>query len=217
MCFSYKWLGERTKVVSIRDFKRYKKEPFNDIEVVKKLHELFNEADIIIAHNLNRFDDKVAKERFLFHKMTPPSPYFKIDTLTEARKFKNLSNSLNNLCKKLDLGTKTDEKHSDLWHGCINGCDKSWAKMEKYCKVDTDLLEKLYLELRPWISNHPNISNLSEDAFICPKCGSAHYQSRGTRKTNTGSYFRFQCQQCGGWFSERCQEKEAFKPVYKSI
>lgn len=43
--FSYRWYGERMKTQNhfMHDFKRFKKEPQNDYEVVKKLLKNFNE------------------------------------------------------------------------------------------------------------------------------------------------------------------------------
>ena len=34
----------------------------------------------------------------------------------------------------------------------------------------------------------------------CTRCGSTDYQSRGTQVALTGTYQRFQCLSCGGWF-----------------
>ena len=111
LCFAYKWLDEKqTHVVSLPDYeKQYKKDPENDYEVVKRLHELFNEADIVIAHNGNNFDQKKVHARFLVHGFDPPINYKQIDTLKEARKhFRFDSNRLN------DLGTPVSYTHLTL-------------------------------------------------------------------------------------------------------
>jgi hypothetical protein len=214
MCFAYKWLGSPTRVVSQTDFKGYKKNRHDDREVVEKLWELLNEADIVIAHNAKKFDNKVANERFLVHDLGPVSPYHTIDTLTEARsKFKNGSNSLNNLCQKLELGSKTQDKHADLWRACLDGCEDSWRKMIRYCKQDVNLLEKLYLKIRPFIA-HPNIATFINDREACPKCGGHSLQYRGYERTKTCTYHRVYCNDCRSWLKERQAEKDFDKPNY---
>ena len=51
LCVSYRWEHEKkTHVTSLVDFPAdYKKDPENDFHVVKKLWDLFDEADIVIA------------------------------------------------------------------------------------------------------------------------------------------------------------------------
>jgi hypothetical protein len=214
MCFSYKWLGDRyTSAISQTDFQLYKKEPHNDKMVVKALWKLLDQADIIIAHNANRFDNRVANERFLFYGLGPPSPARVIDTLQVARRyFKNNSNSLNALCEKLEIGSKTAAKHGDLWFDCISGCEKSWKKMIAYCKQDTALLEKLYFELRPFIANHPHI-NPTDKEFSCPVCGSKNIKYKGYRMTNVNTYHRVFCKDCHSWSRERITDIKQ-KPAY---
>lgn len=217
LCFSYMWYGNgkgSIRTVSMPDFKLYKKEPHNDYEVVKKLRGLLDEADIVIAHNANGFDNKVSSGRFLFHGLTPPSPYKTVDTLTVARsKFKLWSNSLDNLGKQLSFGQKTQEKHGQLWKGCVEGEKDAWKKMSKYCKQDVWMLHQLYELERPFITNHPNLANYMEND-VCPKCGSKKLQYRGYQKTNVATYHRVQCQDCGGWSRERIKDEYADKPMF---
>lgn len=206
MCFAAQWYGEKqVRVVAQPDFpKAYKADPYDDLEVVRELWNLLDEADIVVAHNAKGFDNKVSAARFLAHGMKPPSPYKTVDTLTVARsKFKFPSNALAKLAEQLEFGSKTKEHHGVLWHSCVNGCEKSWAKMKRYCKQDVVLLRQLYeLEL-PYISNHPSVVMEGE---ACPKCGSTRLQSRGLCTVATGTYRRFQCQECGGWARRRATD-----------
>ena len=88
LCYSYKWLDEKkTHVVSLDDFPLYKKDKSNDRELVKKLHELQDSADVIIGHNSGSFDDKWSNKQFINHGLPPVSPYVSIDTLKMARRF----------------------------------------------------------------------------------------------------------------------------------
>ena len=210
LCFAYKWLDESgTQVVSLPDFeKAYAKDPENDYFVVEALHDLFDEADVIIAHNGNSFDQKKVQARFLKHGFEPPMHYRQIDTLKEARKhFKFDSNRLNDLGVTLGLGEKVQTGGFTLWEGCMAGDEKSWSKMKRYNKQDVVLLEQVYLYLRPWIANHPNVSVLNGKSDGCPKCGSDHLQKRGVRRNKTTAYQTYQCQSCKGYCNERTAMK----------
>ena len=216
LCFAYKWLDESTtKVISLTDFdKEYDKNPENDYQVVKALHDLFNEADVIIAHNGNNFDQKKLSDRFLVHGFDPPINYRQIDTLKEARKhFKFDSNKLNDLGTILGVGEKVSTGGFKLWKDCMNGDTTAWNKMKKYNKQDVILLEKIYKILRPWIANHPNVSTLNGLTDGCPKCGSFNLQKRGIRHNKTTSYQEYQCKSCRGYCRSRNSIKREF-PKY---
>lgn len=216
MCFAYKFYGtNRVHAVAQPDFDMYEDQPYNDYMVVYKLHQLMDMADIVVAHNANKFDNKIAMSRFLMHGMNPPSPYKTVDTLTAARRlFRMGKNSLDYLCEQLELGHKPDVTHAKLWHGCVEGDEKSWRLMKQYCKHDVELLDGLYKNLLPFISNHPNVAILGGRIDACPKCGGTHMHSRGKAHTNVATYRRWQCQDCGGWHRERIQDRDSGKPTY---
>jgi len=196
MSLSWKWLGEggvENDTMEGED---------TDYGLVRVLWELMDDADIVVAHNAKKFDNRVAFARFLHYGMVPPSPFKTVDTLLAARRyFKMPSNSLNDLCHSLGLGTKPKTTHASLWHDCINGDIKAWRKMVKYNNQDVVLLEKLYKRLLPYITNHPNVT--VEALTGCPRCGSSKLQRRGKATTNTATYHRVQCTDCGAWSRER--------------
>jgi hypothetical protein len=199
MCFAWKWLDEK-KVHTFTAKNR------DDLELCELLHSLMDEADIVVAHNADRFDNRVANARFLYHRLTPPAPYKTVDTLKAARRhFKYSSNSLNNLCSMLDIGCKSKDTHSDLWRSCLDGDEKAWRKMLKYNKQDVILLEELYLTLRPYISNHPNVT-VYDEVDGCPKCGSPNTRYRGYETTRSLRYRRVYCNDCGAWSRERASD-----------
>lgn len=202
LSFSWKWLGEK-KVHSfaLPDFKEdYKKDKEDDRTLALQLWELFDEADIIIGHNGDKFDIRKANARFLTHSFDVPAPYKTIDTLKLARKyFKFDSNKLDDLGRYLNLGRKLDVGSFHTWKGCMSGDKKAWKKMVEYNKMDVELLEKVYLRLRPWMNNHPNVNILDEKTGACPACGSTKVQCRGYSITTVSKKQRFHCQNCGKW------------------
>lgn len=198
---SWKWLGEKTThVVSLPDFPLFKKDKKNDRDLVKVMWKLFDDADIIIAHNGNSFDQKWTYARFLVNGMTPPSPSIYIDTKLVAKsKFRFNSNSLNNLAGYFGIGEKI-HTDIDLWVGCIERNElSSWHKMCKYNKRDVVLLEKVYLKMLPYITNHPNLNLFGETLTSCPNCGSDDLQKRGHSYTRTSKNERLKCNGCGSW------------------
>ena len=73
MAFGYKWEGQKSKVLALPDFELYATDPDNDRDLVEALWKLFDEADVVIAHNGDKFDMRKANARFVFHYMNPPN------------------------------------------------------------------------------------------------------------------------------------------------
>lgn len=198
LCWSAKWLGSK-EMLSAGIYSSSK----DDKEIMLKLWKLFDEADIVVAHNAVRFDCRKANARFLYYGINPPSPYAIVDTLKVARKhFAIMSNRLNDLGVFLDVGKKIKTGGFELWEKCMAGDKVAWDKMVRYCKQDVRLLERIYLKLRPYMKSHPNLAVI-EDRDVCPRCTSKKIQYRGSLVTNGGKYKRFQCQDCGAWGSDR--------------
>jgi len=200
LSFAYKWLGEsEIKCVTLQDFSDK-----TDKHLVTKLHKLFNEADVIVAHNGDEFDQKKAKARFIYHGLKPTRIVPSIDTKKVAKKYFNFnSNSLNDLGEHLGLGTKVKHSGFDLWLGCMNGDQKSWKLMARYNKQDVVLLEKIYNKFLPWMYTHPNMSLIRKQIKGCPKCGSQNTKKDGVRANSQTLQQQHQCKECGGYFLTR--------------
>lgn len=197
--FSAKWLDGKQVTKALPDYPNYKAGGRDDSHLMQDLWALLDEADIVVAHNGNRFDIKKINSRFLVHGLTPPSPYRTVDTLLEARRVAAYdSNRLNELGKILELGEKMKTGGADLWFNCLAGDMKSWRHMKRYNAQDVVLLEKLYKRLLPWMRMHPNVAT-GLGPNVCPTCGSYELQARGTARNKTTAYPRFQCQGCGAW------------------
>lgn len=203
MSISWRWYGENiTKHESLATIPR-KKGTSANLALVKLIYSLFNEADVVVAHNANRFDNKVATASFLRYNLTPPSPYKTIDTLAVARNVARFnSNSLNSLGELFGLGSKTKITHGDLWYDCLTGGGKAWKQLKEYNNQDVDLLYAIYERLRPYIKNHPNLGDITQVDGVCPKCGSSNLERRGFNMRRNGKVQRYQCRVCGGWTNE---------------
>lgn len=193
----YKWLGEskiHTVSISQEDCKRK-----SDYEVSRKVRDLLDEADVVIAHNGDAFDIKVINTRLLYHKLSPPSPFRTIDTKKVSRaNFGMPSNKLEEICTFLGEGQKVRHTGFDLWMGFMAGNKESRRLMIKYNIGDIVLLERAYKRFLPFIKNHPNI-NAPLVARSCPRCKSSNMQSRGFCYSKTTMIRKFKCNDCGGW------------------
>lgn len=204
LCFGFKWVGEKGVTVrALPDYKGYRKQPCNDEALIRDIHALLDEADIVVAHNGDSFDIKKINARFLVHGLKPPSTYKTVDTLKWARKhFKFDSNKLNDLGRVLGVGTKVPHVGFALWKGCMSGELEAWEVMKQYNAQDVVLLEEVYLRLRPW-GNHPDVTLYAPGvagAPACPSCGSGHVHRRGVAVARSRRYQRLNCQDCGSWF-----------------
>lgn len=196
LSFAYKWSGERkVHTYCLKDHT-----PF---QLTKKLHDLFNEADTIVGHNVRKFDIKMANAFFVRFHLKPTSPYKTIDTLEIARnKFRFNSNKLNDLAQYLGIGQKVETGGFKLWLECLKGNGRAWKRMREYNKQDVVLLEKVLLILRPWSSTPTN-----QEGIKCPACGSVHIQKRGWSFNRVFKNRRYQCSDCGRWSSSNKKVK----------
>lgn len=198
MSVSWRWYGEK-KVNHLGGAKNEEEER----GVVERIWELFNEADIVVAHNANRFDNRVATGAFLRHGLTPPKPYRTVDTLRVARSVAKFdSNSLDGLCDLFHIGRKSEVKHADVWYDCLKGNKKAWRQMKTYNNQDVNLLYELYEKLIPYVKNHPNLGDISQINGVCPKCGSVDVKKEGTHPRRNGRVQSYSCKTCGGWCNE---------------
>jgi len=204
--------GKRVTTYALPDFPLYKTDRENDRELVDMLWKALDGADIVIAHNGDRFDLRKSNARFLAHNLKPPSPYKSIDTLKIARKhFQFDSNKLNDLGKYLGVGTKIPHTGAHLWFSCMSGNEKAWRIMRRYNAHDVELLERVYLKLRPFATTHPNLTFFSR-APGCSHCQSKNTTYRGWIFTKTGKRKRIQCKDCGAWSSDVMLLRESSMP-----
>jgi uncharacterized protein YprB with RNaseH-like and TPR domain len=202
LTYGAKWFGKSKVIVRGQDDTRgYKPGKLDDAAILVEVHALLDEADVVVAHNGTDFDIKKLNARFIYQRMTPPSPFRVVDTKRETKKVAAFSsNKLDWLCQQLEIGKKLEHEGWPMWKGCIEGDPKMWAKMKKYNAHDVDLLEQLYRGLSPWYKQSVN-ANLWAKGVVCPNpaCGSSRLQARGVARNRTRAYRRFQCLDCGAW------------------
>lgn len=229
---AWKWLGDNgaPKCKTLGDYKS--SGTYDDRLLVKELWDLLDKAEIVVAHNGKRFDDKMANTFFLRHNMKPPKPYKVYDTLQVAKKyFKIDNNKLDYVDKLLGGNGKTDITYADCWDDLLHGDKKTRKKaaklMAEYNKQDVVALENIYNKLLPWATIHPNMALAAGVDFICPRCGhDAEFRVRAYRKTGAQvNAVQVQCQHCGAYVTrplspeekEEMAELGKLKSLYRNL
>jgi DNA polymerase elongation subunit (family B) len=204
MSIAWKWLDEKKTAVLSRRV-------VTESELAEVAHGLLDHADIVVAHNGDRFDVKKLQAKIKQYGLQPPSPFKTVDTLKIVRNhFAFSGNKLADLANTLGLANKMETEGFKLWLKCMAGDAKAWKTMEEYNKQDIAVLEQLYIELRPWMPRHPNLAVFNASGRpVCGSCGSHHLKINKTYPTNTGTYTLYKCSACGGYTRSR-------KAVYKN-
>lgn len=188
----------------------------DDGRIMLSLWNMINEADIIVAHNGDRFDIPKMNARFIINNLGPTRPYFSVDTCKVAqRQFGFSSNKLDALAGYFGFELKMDTSFS-LWKSCMEGDEEALDYMLEYNKKDVTVLEEVYLKLRPWVKGHPNLNNFCElDIPVCSICGSSALKELPGEYYYTGTckYPLFICKDCGALTRGRKTIKQNIKLV----
>jgi DNA polymerase elongation subunit (family B) len=206
LCWAAKWYGKSRVYFESAEAQSSK-------AVLKPIHGLLDEADVVIHYNGTKFDIPTLNREFIKHGFTPPSPYKQLDLLRVVRKvFRFESNKLAAITKSLKLPGKVKNEGFQLWVDCMEGKREAWRLMEEYNRNDVAILEPLYERLLPWIDQHPNVA---VHGMACPRCESDRVQRRGVQVAISRTYTRYHCQSCGGWF--RSNKSTASKRVEHGV
>lgn len=209
MAFSAKKLNDKS-VPSVYMETRTK----NDRPLLKKLWEIFNDADVVITQNGKRFDEPKIRARMMLSGFNPYKPFKHHDTFEQNKDKEFTSHSLDYLSDKFCTKYKK-LKHKlfaglSLWKECLgikiqyNPNPAAWVEMKTYNIHDVLATEELYLNTRGWSKS--TAPTLYRDIGSCCICGKQSLQKRGIERTKNQMFQRLQCQSCGKW-----QRGEAIK------
>jgi len=217
LCIGYKWHGEgKPKVLSLRDYPGFKKDPTDDRRLVKDFARIFHEADMQVTWFGTRFDFPYLQSRLLWHGMKPLPEIRHFDGWWVAKKKLKLhSNRLATVQDFLDLpSSKTPLNFRELARSRA-GHIPSLKSVERHCYFDVEVLEQAYDKIKSYAGRyHPNLSAITGDLEACPTCGSNKLQRRGFKYAHTRVYRQIHCQECGRWFqSTRCEPYMTAKVV----
>lgn len=198
LSFAAKWLGE--KKIYYYDTRK-EKDPRNDKKVVAALWKLLDEADLVVAHNGDKFDIKKFNYRAAFYGMEPPSHYKSTDTYKETKRvFGSTSHKLSYLTDKFNKKYKK-LKHNkypgrELWTQVLTHNTSAWKEMEKYNKYDILSTEEFLTGIRPWIKMHNLSAFITDDVIRCPFCLSSDIRKAGPVRLASGIFQGYRCSNC---------------------
>jgi len=180
--------------------------------VLAEVWRLLDEADIVVAHNGDKFDLKKINARLIYHGFGPPTPYRPIDTLKVAKKhFAFTYNRLDWLAQYFGFAGKLKHDGYPMWQGCMTGDKKSWQMMAKYNKQDIEILRQAYKRMREWMTNHPHVGGDG-----CPTCGTMDATRRGNRTSASGlQYTQLKCKNCGAYY-KGARAIKGTSPAYRA-
>lgn len=171
--------------------------------MIAKLCTMLDEADIVVGQNVKKFDMRKIRARAMMHGLPPFKEPLVQDTMLMARSIGSFtSNKLEYLSANLTDTPKS--KHAkfpgfELWLGVMQGNPEAWEEMREYNIQDVRATEQLYLKLRPWVRNHPNVAHYyKDDENRCPRCGSTNLYTNGTIFRGVSEYHAYTCSDCGG-------------------
>lgn len=196
LCFSYAH-GKKGKI----HFESIQNQ--TEEELVKKLWNFMNEAEVVSAFNAYKFDNRVAFAKFLQYKLPPPAPFKTADPYRVAKRmFRLPSYSMQSIAEYLGIKGKTEITHSSLWYQCLNGDAKAWKLMRLYNNQDVNMLRQEDEALMAWDKSGPNMGDILQIDGICPHCGSKNVTPYGSAPRRNGRVRAFMCADCGGRSNE---------------
>ena len=200
LTYAYKWLGENGIYSSVIEPEEAIIQ--DDSRLVTELWELMEQADFVVAHNSYGHDIPLLKARIIINGLPPVRKNRIIDSLAIAREFKFNSRKLDSLCHALGIGRKIENSGIKLWKNCQAGDVEAIETMREYNVGDVELLEELYLLIRPYSNKHPNIAAYYQgDKLRCNICCSEDVSPTGnTVLTNVNSFEEYVCNDCQARF-----------------
>ena len=198
ICWAGQWIGTDRVLHSVVTPKEALAR--DDRRVCADFLEILNEADVIIAHNGDRFDMKKLRYRFRFaHNFPPPLPYRTIDTLKIMRRvYGASSNSLDFLARmglKIPAKLKTERQ---LWLDCEAGDPVALGRMDTYCVNDIHIGIGLYKKIIPDAPNGVNLALYTNmDKPQCPRCLGDIEINDKRDTTGMNAFGTYRCLECG--------------------
>ena len=178
----------------------------DDGRIVESLAKLVRTADVIVAHNVDRFDHPVLNTRLLQLGLEPLPPVRTLDTLKIAKKsFKKTFNRLSYLADSLGIEAKHPMEFED-WRQACAGNVTALKKMRAYCRQDIEVLEAVFDRMRPYAKGMPRLVEATHEMQrACPHCGAGFdaMKPSGTHRTNASNFQRYRCDECGKYARTR--------------
>lgn len=187
---SWKWLGKN----KVHDLCWDKNQ--SDEEMLFEFLKEYNNADMVIGQNNDRFDNRWINARgakFGFEVNTLVKSF---DIMKHAKRhFKIPSYSMKYMCKYFDVSQKLEHEGIKMWDKIQFGTDEEkkeyMAKMIEYNRGDIISTEALYYRLRKYFGHNTHFGVMNgEPKFTSPTDGSYNVSLHSTQFTAKGTVQR---------------------------
>lgn len=195
ICMASKWYGEPDTIQFDAEWKKGGYEHF-----MQRAWERFDQAQIVVGHNMERFDKRKLNSAWALLGWPAPSPYKVVDTLKVAwAEFGFESNTMDSLCKRAGIVAKHGHYDPKVAEAAVAGDKKAQKNIKSYNIGDIVANEALYDWERPWIKNHPhNVNGNADDKPVCNRCWQPEMAANGYTLAVVISYNLYRCSVCGG-------------------
>lgn len=192
VCGAWRWYGRNT-IHFAAEWQAGGHEAMLD-----KIWTAMDRADLVVGHNIKGFDNRKMLSSWIETGRPMPSPFKSFDTLAEARKAGFESNTLDALCKRLNIPSKTDKYSVEETRAAVNGDRTMQNKVKGYNCGDIDASTGIYDVLRPYSSNHPHSAvGTMDDRLTCHACWGDNLKPNGTKLAVAILYRVYRCEDCG--------------------
>jgi hypothetical protein len=170
---SWKWYGEEKVHAAHWDLATQ-----DDSEMMKLFLEAYNEADVVVGINNDRFDNRWINARAMKHGLDVNTFVRSIDIQKQAKRLLRLpSYSLKYMCEYFDIPQqKLSHEGLVMWrkiqYGTMEEREEYMKKMIDYNVGDILATEGLFLRLMPMLNLHTHLGVMyGNEAYSCPLCG----------------------------------------------
>ncbi len=171
----------------------------DDVRIVNSLADLIRQADIIVAHNGDRFDLPKVNGRVALAGAEALGPVDTIDTLKLSRASFGFGYHNLDYLAEIFLGEHKIKTDWSWWEDVMKGDVKAMARMVRYGRKDVVLLERVFHAIIPYVKTLRRLydSDPTEGVITCSYCGGHKFERRGKKRTKTMTYMQYKCLNTG--------------------
>jgi len=206
LSWAAKWRGQKRVMSDVLTIEEAQKQ--DDHRIIQSLADLVREADIVIAHNVDKFDIRVLNGRVVLAQTEPIGKVQTIDTLKLSQKHFGFAYHKLDYLAKIFFDEHKIKTEFDWWAKCMEGDEASLRKMVRYNRKDVVLLERVFEHILPYVTGTPRLWD-PDNKWQCGNCGHEVFQRRGYHRTKAATYAKVQCQGCFRYSRRRTAESNA--------
>ncbi len=167
----------------------------DDVRIANSLADLIREADIVVAHNGDRFDLPKVNGRVAIAGAEPLGPVDTIDTLKLSRASFGFAYHNLDYLAEIFLDEHKIKTDWSWWEDIMNGSEAAMKKMVKYGRKDVVLLERVFHAMIPYVKTLRRLYDTDpmEGIITCSYCGGHKFEQRGKKRTKVMTYMQYKC------------------------